>query len=83
MSANMRRLADLPISERCRVVSLISQGSDRRRMLDLGIVPGTEIEAVLSSPTGGVTAYLIRGVLIAIRYEDAINILIETELSFD
>ncbi len=76
MSANIRNLADLPTGERCRVASLISNGSNRRRMLDLGLVPGTEIEAVLKSPSGGVTAYLIRGTLIAIRQEDAVNIII-------
>lgn len=77
MSANVRSLDMLPTGERCRVADLISTGSDRRRMLDLGIVPGTEIEAVLKSPSGGVAAYLIRGALIAIRREDAVNIIIE------
>lgn len=77
MSVNIRSLAELPTGERCFVSGLTSKGADRRRMLDLGIVPGTEIEAVLKSPSGGVTAYLIRGALIAIRQEDALNIIIE------
>ena len=77
MSANMRSLAELPTGERCFVADLTSTGADRRRMLDLGIVPNTEIEAVLKSPSGGVTAYLIRGALIAIRREDAVNIIIK------
>jgi len=76
MSANVRSLADLPTGERCHVAGLNSSGSNRRRMLDLGLVPGTEVEAVLKSPSGGVTAYLIRGTLIAIRHEDAVNIII-------
>ncbi len=76
MSANVRSLADLPTGERCRVAGLNSTGSNRRRMLDLGLVPGTEVEAVLKSPSGGVAAYLIRGALIAIRREDAVNIII-------
>ncbi len=77
MSANVRSLAELPTGERCRVAELISTGANRRRMLDLGIVPETEIEAVLKSPSGGVAAYLIRGTLIAIRAEDAVNIIIK------
>lgn len=76
MSANVRSLADLPIGERSHVAELNSTGTNRRRMLDLGLVPGTEIEAVLKSPSGGVAAYLIRGALIAIRREDAENIII-------
>ena len=76
MSADTRTLAELPIGERSYVASLTSAGNSRRRMLDLGIIPGTVIEAVLKSPSGGVTAYLIRGALIAIRREDAANIII-------
>lgn len=76
MSAKVHSLADLPTGERCRVSGLNSTGADRRRMLDLGLIPGTEVEAVLKSPSGGVTAYLIRGALIAIRCEDAKNIII-------
>ena len=74
MSANIKSLAELPIGQKCRVDSLTSSGANRRRMLDLGIIPGTEIQAVFDSPSGGVTAYLIRGAVIAIRQEDAINI---------
>ena len=76
MSTIMRNLAELPTGERCCVAELTSVGVNRRRMLDLGIVPGTIIEAVLKSPSGGVTAYLVRGALIAIRHEDAKNIII-------
>ena len=77
MSATKHSLADLPTGERCRVSELKSTGVNRRRMLDIGLIPGTEVEAVLKSPSGGVTAYLIRGALIAIRSEDAANIIIE------
>lgn len=76
MSADTRTLAELPIGEKGCVASLTSVGNSRQRMLDLGLVPGTIIEAVLQSPSGGVTAYLIRGALIAIRREDAIKIVI-------
>ncbi|HMK08221.1 MAG TPA: FeoA family protein, partial [Anaerolineales bacterium] len=54
----------LGLSPRCR-------GAERRRMLDLGLLPGTTIEAVMASPTGDPTAYLIRDALIALRHEQA------------
>lgn len=62
----------LGLSPRCR-------GSERRRMLDLGILPGTVIEAVLASPGGDPTAYRIRDALIALRQEQAHLIRITTE----
>ena len=47
-----------------------------RRMLDLGIVSGSEIKAIHKSPMGNLTAYFIKGTVIAIRDSDAKNILV-------
>jgi DtxR family Mn-dependent transcriptional regulator len=47
------------------------RGSERRRMLDLGILPGTLIRAEMTSPSGDPTAYRVRGALIALREEQA------------
>jgi DtxR family Mn-dependent transcriptional regulator len=52
------------ISPRCR-------GAERRRMMDLGILPGAVIAAELVSPSGDPTAYRIRGAMIALRREQA------------
>lgn len=54
----------LGISKNCR-------GMQRRRLMDLGIVPGTEITAELRSASGNPTAYNIRGAMIALRNEHA------------
>ncbi len=53
------------------------RGAERRRFLDLGILPGTQIEAALASPSGNPIAYRIRGALIALRYSQAHHIQIE------
>jgi len=52
------------ISPRCR-------GPQRRRLLDLGVLPGASISAELASATGGSTAYRIRDALIALRTDQA------------
>lgn len=54
----------LGISKNCR-------GMQRRRLMDLGLVPGTEVVAELRSPSGNPTAYNIRGAMIALRKEHA------------
>ena len=46
-------------------------GSERRRLLDLGVLPGTKISAELSSPQGDPRAYRVRDALIALRAEQA------------
>ncbi|BBW95959.1 MULTISPECIES: FeoA family protein [Geobacillus] len=43
----------------------------RRRLLDLGFVPGGEIEVGQKSPLGDPTAYRVRGTTIALRKEES------------
>ena len=69
-------LANLQVGERARVASLLSRGSMRRRLQDIGLIEGTEVECVLKSPAGDPVAYRIRGALIALRSEDSSNILV-------
>ncbi len=64
-------LNKLPIGKKGVVTALLSSGIERRRMLDLGVVQGTTIEALQRSPSGDPIAYFIRGAVIALRDEDA------------
>ncbi|NJP07391.1 MAG: ferrous iron transport protein A [Chloroflexaceae bacterium] len=52
-------------------IAAACQGSERRRLMDLGIVPGTLITVEMRSPAGNPTAYRVRGALIALRQEQA------------
>jgi len=72
-------LADLEPGQsgRVRGLSPRCQGPQRRRLLDLGVVPGTEIEAELRSAGGDPVAFRIRGALIALRREQASWVQIE------
>jgi DtxR family Mn-dependent transcriptional regulator len=66
-------LADLLPGQRARVLGLAPacRGPERRRLLDLGFVPGTGIEVEMVSPAGDPTAYRLRGSVIALRREQA------------
>lgn len=57
-----------------KVHSLNCTGSIRRRLLDLGLIEGATVVPILKSPAGELTAYEIRGTIIAIRKEDSKNI---------
>lgn len=46
-------------------------GSERTRMLDLGLVPGTRIRCEFTSPFGFPRSYLIRGAMVALRKHQA------------
>lgn len=67
----------LNLGEKTKVKKIENKGSIRRRLLDIGLTPGTEVRSILKSPAGELSAYLIRGALIAIREEDASFIQIE------
>ena len=72
----MRTLSSLTPGE-CGIVESIAHKSKiKRRLLDLGIVPGTKISCVIKSPLGDPTAYFVRGALIALRCSDACDIII-------
>lgn len=77
--SSTRRLSDLRAGEKGKValISRASRGIERRRFMDLGILPGTLIAAELESPGGDPVAYRVRGALLALRRDQAQHILIK------
>jgi len=69
-------LAHLSPGEKGQVTRLAPscRGMERQRLMDLGIVPGTSITAEMSSPAGDPVAYRVRGSLVALRREQAVQI---------
>lgn len=64
-------LNELKPGEAGRVVEVLSSGDMRRRLQDLGMIPGTKVECLSTSPLGDPKAYQIRGAIIAIRSMDS------------
>lgn len=62
-------LSSLNIGEKGTVlgISKALRGQQRRRLMDLGIVPGTEVIAEMRGAFGDPTAYKIKGASIALR----------------
>ena len=71
-------LSDLAPGQRGTVRALGATGAMRRRMLDIGLAPGTEVECLGRSPAGDPSAYLIRGAVIAIRASDGRDVLLRS-----
>lgn len=69
-------LADIPIGTSAQVLELSVTENNRRRLLDLGLVPGAKVSVIRRSPSGNPSAYLIKGTAIALRNEDAALILV-------
>jgi len=60
-------------------ISSLSRGVERRRLFDLGIIPGTEIDVEMVNPGGDPTAYRIRGSVIALRNSQARQIRVKMD----
>ena len=67
-------LAALREGERARVRALTQRDTMRRRLQDIGLIEGTQVECVLKSPWGDPVAYRIR---VALRGADAAGVLID------
>ncbi|NLM03615.1 MAG: ferrous iron transport protein A [Clostridiales bacterium] len=67
----------LPIGNFGIVKHIISKGSNRRRLMDLGLITDTTVVSLRKSPSGDPIAYEIRGTVIALRSEEASNILVK------
>ncbi|MCB9451362.1 MAG: ferrous iron transport protein A [Anaerolineaceae bacterium] len=64
-------LDQLQPGQTATVTVLHSTGLNRRRLLDLGILPGTVITVAMRSPLGDPTAYEVRGSVVALRREQS------------
>ena len=71
MNEETKLLAHLPSGERGWVKHVTHNSTMRRRLLDIGLIPGTEVVCVGVSPLGDPRTYLVRGKMIAIRARDA------------
>ena len=78
---NIVRLSSLKKNETAHIlgISKESRGENRRRLLDLGFVKGTEISIDLVSPLQNPIAYVVKGASIALRHEQASKILIKKD----
>lgn len=71
-----KTLAEAEIDIPYTVENVGCSGAMLRRLLDLGVIPGTRITALYASPAKNPVAYLIRGTVIAFRKEDSRDITI-------
>ncbi|MCL2705696.1 MAG: ferrous iron transport protein A [Spirochaetaceae bacterium] len=70
-------LKELGIGKSGRVITVGGEKVLRRRLLDMGITPGTIVTLKKVAPMGDPVELLIRGYVLSLRMEDAQKITIE------
>ena len=73
-------LNNLKIDQKARLSSYSACPELKKRLMDMGLVEGTQITKLFSSADDGISAYLFRGTVVAIRREDAEKILATCEV---
>ena len=59
------------------------EGMQRRRLLDLGIVPGAEVRYLYDGPIGATRAFEVYGTIVALREEQYERILVSPKENSD
>ncbi len=67
-------LAQLPVGESARIAAVGGEGALRRRLLDMGLTPGTIVMVRKIAPMGDPIELHLRGYELTLRLEDAQNI---------
>lgn len=71
-------LNDLRPGEKARIIKVLAKGTVRRKLMDMGMVPGSEIEVVRTAPLGDPIEFRIKGYSLSMRKQEAVNIVVET-----
>ena len=64
-------LSDIQTGHVVQIVSIAGQSSFRRRLMELGLVPGTRVELLRVAPLGDPVELLVRGASLSIRKAEA------------
>ena len=70
-------LRDLKPGESGTVISIGEKGPMRRRIMDMGVTPGTIIKVVKVAPLGDPIEVNVRGYELSLRKDEAQRIIIE------
>ena len=66
-----KRLSELSIGEKGRVVKVNGEGAIRRRLFDMGITPGVEVYLRKKAPLGDPLEISLRGYELTLRKAEA------------
>jgi Fe2+ transport system protein FeoA len=72
-----RSLAEIPLGRAAKVSSVDGTRAFRRRLLEMGLIPGTEVRVITIAPLGDPLRIEVRGGQWSIRRNEAAQIIVE------
>lgn len=76
---SVKTLNQLEPGERATIVKVGGEGPVRRRILDMGVVKGADIEVVRVAPLGDPVEFRIKGYNLSLRKSEAQNVQVEAQ----
>ncbi|OJF17035.1 MAG: iron transporter FeoA [Bacillaceae bacterium G1] len=73
-SSEKKALSELNPGEELVITELAMEGTMRRRLLDLGFIPGARVKMLRKSPLGDPAAFSVNRTTIALRKEESSQI---------
>ena len=74
-----KKLSELEPGEKATIVKVQSSEALRRRLLDMGLTRGTEIEMVRKSPLSDPLEFLVKGYNLSLRKKECENVYVEVK----
>ena len=78
MQTVMQSLTDLNVLGAGRLCHIGGSGGHRRRLMEMGFVPGTPVRVVRRVDVGGVLELELRGCRVTVRTHEAHDIFVES-----
>ena len=73
----IKNLSELNPKDKGLIKKIEKSGSLKRKLLDMGVIPGSSIEVMKLAPLGDPVDVKIRGYHLSLRKEEASQILVE------
>ena len=73
----MNNLREVPVGGETKVIRIHGEGAVKRRIMDMGITKGVEIQVRKVAPLGDPIEVTVRGYELSLRKADAENIEVE------
>ncbi|RLG90782.1 iron transporter [Candidatus Bathyarchaeota archaeon] len=74
-----KRLSELQPGERGVITRIEGSGATVRRMLDMGLVKGTEITVIRKAPLGDPVEFLLKGYNLSLRRKESEHVYVRVE----
>ncbi len=71
------KLTEVKIGQKAKIVKLLAEGSLKKRLLDMGLVPGVQVKVERVAPFGDPVELVLRGYALSLRKEEAALVAVE------